>query len=59
MRNQQLIAKLLAENLTGKNNLGNIDFVEGKIVTCILKKQVMIKLTWFHRFKLRFSKGFL
>jgi len=45
MRKQQLFAKLLAENMTGKNNLGNIDFVGGKIVNCILQKWVTVKLT--------------
>jgi hypothetical protein len=59
MRNQQLFAKLLAENLTDKNNVGNVDFVKGKVVTCTLKKRVMIKLTWLRRFKLRFNKGLL
>jgi hypothetical protein len=59
MRNQQLLAKFLVENLTGKTNLGNIDFVEGKIVTSMLKKRVMIKLTWFLRFKVRFITGLL
>jgi hypothetical protein len=44
MRNQQLLAKLFTENLTGKNKLGYIDFVEGKIVTCMLKKRIIIKL---------------
>jgi hypothetical protein len=38
MRNQQLLAKLLAENLTGKNNLGNIDFVEEKNSNLYIKE---------------------
>jgi hypothetical protein len=42
MRNQQLLTKLLAANVTGKNNLGNIDFVEGKIVICILKNGLLL-----------------
>jgi hypothetical protein len=51
MRFQQLLAKLLAENLTDKKNLGNIEFVEGKRVIFLLKKRAMIKLTWFRSFK--------
>lgn len=51
--------KILAGKYDRQNNLGNIDSVEGKIVTCIFKKLVMIKLILFRRFKVRFNKGLL
>ena len=48
---------ITAEHLTGRDNLEKIGLDKRIIVTCILKKLVMIKLTWFAWFKVRPSKG--